>query len=96
MYMGGGLDVILEWEVTYFYAVSRFNFFIKNGAIALFLILPVYCMCIIFVIFLKDPYMSSISYPISISFSTREGCHAFIMISSLYVAHRVAQRSLLS
>jgi len=49
--MGGGLDVILEWEVTYFHAVSRFNFFIKNGAIALFLILPVYCMCIIFVIF---------------------------------------------
>jgi hypothetical protein len=36
--MGGGLDDILEWEVTYFHAVSRFNFFIKNRAIALFLI----------------------------------------------------------
>jgi len=46
-------------------------------------------------VFVKLYYISSISYPISNNFCTRVGCHAFIMICSLYVLHRSFVRSLL-
>jgi len=91
----GGLDVIFD-VATYFYAVSRFNFLSKIER----LLLLIFDFLEDFYIFesFKRPlgvlwhwlsalcrfYMSSTSYPISINFSIREGCHAFIMISSLY------------
>jgi hypothetical protein len=106
----GGLDVIFD-VAPYFYAVSRFNFLSKIERLLL-LIFDFLEDFYIFASFkrplgvsrhwlsalcrFKSYITSSKSIPISISFSTRLGCHTVIMISCLYIAQRSTQRFLLS
>ena len=84
-----GCHIGLNW-VANFYAISSFNFLSKIERLLLLILIFIFLRA-----FSKSSYISSTSYPISSSIAIREGCHAFIMICSLYIAHRVVQRLLL-